>query len=114
MNYFNKPEPTIPRVKNGANGHIDQWVEACLTGIKTSSPFDYAGPLTESVLMGNLAIKAFQYKVLKEGKKPTDWAPFDYPGRRKLLWDGEAMKVTNYDKANEWVTRNYRKGWEVK
>jgi hypothetical protein len=64
--------------------------------------------------MGNLAIKAFQYKVLKDGKKPTDWAPFDYPGRRKLLWDGEAMKVTNYEKANEWVTRDYRKGWEVK
>lgn len=114
MQYFKQPEPTLPRIKNGFDGHALNWVEACLTGIKTSSPFSYAGPLTESVLMGNLAIKAFQYKVLKEGKTPNDWAPFNYPGRRKLLWDGEAMRVTNYDKANEWVTRDYRKGWEVK
>ncbi|MFP4844671.1 Gfo/Idh/MocA family protein [Winogradskyella sp. PE311] len=114
MKYFNKPEATLPRIKNGSNGHALNWVEACMTGIKTSSPFSYAGPLTESVLMGNLAIKAFQYKVLKEGKTQRDWAPFDYPGRRKLLWDGDAMRVTNYEKANEWVTRDYRKGWEVK
>ena len=112
MNYFNAPEPTIPRIKD--QNHVLNWVEACLTGIETSSPFSYAGPLTESVLMGNLAIKAFQYKVLKEGKKATDWAPFDYPGRRKLLWDGAAMRVTNYEKANEWVNGTYRKGWEVK
>ncbi len=114
MNDWKKPDPTIPRVKNGFSGHANNWVEGCLDGIPTSSPFSYAGPLTEAVLMGNLAIKAFQYKVLKEGKKPTDWAPFDYPGRRKLKWDGDAMKVTNYDKANNWVTRDYRSGWEVK
>ena len=114
MNYFNKPKPTLPRIKNGSSGHALNWVEACMTDIETSSPFSYAGPLTESVLMGNLAIKAFQYKVLKEGKTQNDWAPFDYPGRRKLLWDGPNMRVTNYEKANEWVTRDYRKGWEVK
>lgn len=114
MKYFKTPEPTLPRIKNGSSGHALNWVEACMTGIKTSSPFSYAGPLTESVLMGNLAIKAFQYKVLKEGKTQSDWAPFDYPGRRKLLWDGKAMRVTNYEKANDWVTRDYRKGWEVK
>ncbi|MBT8253445.1 MAG: Gfo/Idh/MocA family oxidoreductase [Flavobacteriaceae bacterium] len=114
MKDLKKPEPTIPRIKNGSSGHVNNWVEGCIDGIPTSSPFSYAGPLTESVLMGNLAIKAFQYKVLKDGKKPTDWAPFDYPGRRKLLWDGEAMKVTNYAKANDWVTRDYRSGWEVK
>ena len=114
MKDFKKPDPTITRIKDGFSGHASNWVDGCTTGIATSSPFSYAGPLTEAVLMGNLAIKAFQYKVLKDGKTPTDWAPFDYPGRRKLHWDGENMKVTNYDKANEWVTRNYRKGWEVK
>ncbi len=113
MEFFEGPKPSIPRIQGEGNRHAKNWVDACLNGTKTASPFSYAGPLTEAVLMGNLAIKAFQYKVLKEGKKPTDWAPFDYPGRRKLLWDGQNMRVTNYDKANEWVTREYRKGWEV-
>lgn len=111
MKYFKEPEPTIPRIKD--QNHALNFVEGCLDGIPTSSPFSYAGPLTESVLMGNLAIKAFQYKVLQEGKTANDWAPFDYPGRRKLMWDGPNMRVTNYDKANEWVKGSYRKGWEL-
>jgi hypothetical protein len=114
MDYFNKPKPTLKRIKGGMGGHINNWVEGITEGVETSSPFSYAGPLTEAVLMGNLAIKAYQHKVLKEGKTPDGWAPYAYPGRRKLLWDGENMKVTNYDKANDWVTRDYRKGWEVK
>ncbi|ETN94229.1 Predicted dehydrogenase [Zhouia amylolytica] len=104
------PPETLKRVKGT---HADNFVDGCLKGTETSSPFSYAGPLTESVLMGNLAIKAFQYKVLKDGKKPTDWAPYNYPGRKKLKWDGENMLITNYDKANEWVKGNYRKGWEL-
>ena len=36
-----------------------------------------------------------------------------YPGRRKLLWDGGAMKITNYNDANKFVTREYRNGWEI-
>ena len=64
--------------------------------------------------MGNLAIKAFQYKKLKEGKKRGDWDPFEYPARRKILWDGANMKVTNWDLANEWVKGKYSKGWELK
>ncbi|MFC4722969.1 Gfo/Idh/MocA family protein [Geojedonia litorea] len=111
MKEFIEPEARIPRIKDG---HANNWVEGCLNGTPTSSPFSYAGPLTESVLMGNLAIKAFQYKVLQDGKTANDWAPFDYPGRRKLFWDGPNMRVTNYEKANDWVTREYRKGWEVK
>jgi len=112
MKYFKTPEPTLTRIKD--QNHILNFVEGCLDGVPTSSPFSYAGPLTESVLMGNLAIKAFQYKVFKDGKKAGDWNPFDYPGRRKLLWDGPNMRVTNYDKANEWVNGTYRKGWELK
>ncbi|WP_374959701.1 Gfo/Idh/MocA family protein [Gilvibacter sp.] len=107
---FTPPPQTIKRV---TAGHAGEWVEACLNGGETSSPFSYGGPLTEAVLMGNLAIKAFQYKQLKEGKKVGDWAPYDYPGRKTILWDGDAMKVTNYDKANDWVRRNYREGFEV-
>ncbi|UNY99590.1 Gfo/Idh/MocA family oxidoreductase [Zhouia spongiae] len=104
------PPETLKRV-NGT--HADNFVDGCLKGTETSSPFSYAGPLTEAVLMGNLAIKAFQHKVLKKGKKPTDWAPYSYPGRRKLKWDGEKMLVTNFDEANNWVKGNYRKGWEL-
>lgn len=113
-NMFKAPEPTIPRVRDADNRHGANWVDACLNNKKAASSFDYSGPLTEAVLMGNLAIKAYQYKVLKEGKKPTDWSPFDYPGRRTLKWDGDNMRITNYEKANEWVTRDYRAGWEVK
>ncbi|MEO1548096.1 MAG: gfo/Idh/MocA family oxidoreductase, partial [Bacteroidota bacterium] len=92
---------------------IANFVDCCINGGTTSSDFARSGPLTETVLMGNLAVKAYQYKVLQEGKQIGDWAPYDYPGRRKLLWDGENMKITNYDKANEWVTREYRPGWEL-
>ncbi|PCE66463.1 Gfo/Idh/MocA family protein [Sediminicola luteus] len=114
MDLFKKPTPVYPRIDGGMDGHIENFVEGCLTGTKTSSDFSKAGPLTEAVLMGNLAIKSYQYKQLKPGKKIGDWAPFEYPGRRKLLWDGENMRVTNYEKANEWVKRDYRPGWELK
>ena len=108
------PKEHLKRVDGAIGGHYNNFVDGCLKGIETSSPFSYAGPLTEAVLMGNLAIKAFQYKVLQPGKKVGDWAPYDYPGRKKILWDGENMKVTNYPDANKWVTGTYRKGWELK
>ncbi|MEE9363984.1 MAG: Gfo/Idh/MocA family oxidoreductase [Cellulophaga sp.] len=114
MELFNAPEPSVKRIDKGFSGHQKNWVEGCLKGVETSSNFDKAGPLTEAVLMGNLAIRAYQHKVLKNGKKLGDWDPFNYPGRRKLLWDGENMRVTNYEKANDWIRREYRKGWEVK
>jgi hypothetical protein len=58
--------------------------------------------------MGNLAIKAYQYKERNENGRG-----FTYPGRRKIHWDGEQMNVTNWGKANEWVKGSYRKGWEL-
>jgi hypothetical protein len=39
---------------------------------------------------------------------------FDFYGRKKLLWDGNNMKITNFEEANQFVTRNYRAGWEIK
>lgn len=113
MDMFKAPEPYLKRIDGDVDGHQRNFVEGCLNGIETSSDFKRSGPLTEAVLMGNLAIKAFQYKKLKEGKKIGDWDPFEYPGRRKILWDGQNMKVTNWDKANEWVKGTYRKGWEL-
>ena len=102
------PEPYLDRIPGDTGGHQSTWVEACINGIKTSSGFERSGPLTEAVLMGNLAIKSFQYK-----KPNANGRGFVYPGRRKILWDGENMRVTNYEKANEWVQGTYRKGWEL-
>ena len=92
-------------------GHQTKWIEACKAGFNSSehkaltSSFDYSGPMTETVLMGNIAIRSYMEKKSGLGNS--------YPGRKKLLWDGEAMKITNYNDANKFVTRNYRKGWEI-
>lgn len=93
-------------------GHHRKWVDACKAGFNSkehkglTSSFDYAGPMTETVLMGNLAIRS--YMLRKEtGNK------VQYYGRKKLLWDGDNMKITNLEQANQFVTREYRKGWEM-
>jgi predicted dehydrogenase len=107
---------TIPRVEGGADGHYAQWVNACIAGYNSkeaaalSSPFSIAGPLTESILMGNLAIRSYDIKK----PRTTEKNQFDYPGRGiKLLWDGPNMKVTNFDEANQFVKRTYRNGWSL-
>jgi hypothetical protein len=86
-------------------------VNACIDGYGkgfTSSPFDYAGPFTESILIGNLALRAFTMKN-PNGKGWDD----KYLGRKKLLWDAKNLKVTNFDAANQWVKREYREGWKL-
>jgi len=98
------PEPDQPLVINGAEGHQQQWVEACKQGFGsyTSSNFEIAGPLTETVIMGNLAVLSYNYQ---EGE--------EFPGRKLLLWDGPNMKITNFEKANDFVKRTYRGGtWD--
>nr|WP_199157969.1 Gfo/Idh/MocA family oxidoreductase [Pedobacter sp. ASV2] len=96
------------RVKGGADGHYAQWVEAAIAGYgkqEVSSPFEIAGPLTEALLMANLAIRSFDIKKSVNGKD-------SYPGRyMKMLWDNDNMKITNFDEANQFVKREYRKGW---
>jgi len=98
------PDPTKPFVEKGSEGHQTQWVNACKKGYGTytSSSFDQSGPLTETVLMGNLAVLSYNYSE-KNAKGDTV-----YPGRKKLLWDGTNMKITNFDRANQFVKRNYR------
>jgi predicted dehydrogenase len=95
---------TLARVPEG---HYLQWVNACIAGYgksQLSSSFDYAGPLTETILMGNLALRSWNIKSA-DGKS--------FPGRKKLLWDAKNMKITNFDDANQFVKREYRKGWEL-
>ena len=87
----NKPPQTLKRIKTSHEGN---WIEACKTGGQATSNFDYAGPFTEMVTMGNLAIR------------PENVG-------KKLLWDGENMRVTNDEKANDHVQMHYRKGWSL-
>ncbi len=108
MKDFTPPPEKYARIKGDIGGHQRNWVEACLEGTSTSSDFKRSGPLTEAVLMGNLAIKSFQYKIPNKNGRG-----FEYPGRRKIKWDGEKMEVTNYKKANDWVKGHYRPGWEL-
>ncbi len=106
-------EKTMPKekIKRVPEGHHLQWVNACIAGYgkgETSSPFSYAGPFTESVLMGNLAIRSW----LMKNPKLTGWGD-KYLGRKKLLWDAANMKVTNFEEANQFVKREYRNGWDL-
>jgi len=99
------------KIKRVPEGHYIQWVNACIAGYGkgvTSSPFEYAGPFTESILMGNLAIRSW----MMLNPKRKGWED-KYVGRKKLLWDAENMKVTNFDEANEFVKRSYREGWSL-
>ena len=103
---------TIARVPGGAEGHYAQWVEACIAGYgkkEVSSPFTIAGPLTEALLMANLAIRGADIR-----KPRDDGKGFTFPGRNiKLLWDNQNMRVTNFDDVNQFVKREYRKGWTL-
>ena len=87
MKGFKPPEPFLPR---GVN-HYQEWIRACKGGPKPLANFDYAGPLTEMVLLGNVAMRI----------------------GRKLIWDGPNMKVTNVPEANEYLQRQYRQGWTL-
>ena len=108
-----KVPQTIARVPGGDDGHYAQWVEGAIAGYgknQMSSPFEIAGPLTEALLMANLAIRGFDIR------KPRRQMArgFDYPGRYiELLWDNENMKVTNFDDVNQFIKRDYRKGFNL-
>ncbi|NND96968.1 MAG: Gfo/Idh/MocA family oxidoreductase [Pirellulaceae bacterium] len=72
--------------------HYHGWVDGCLSGEQPSDGFDYGAKLTESVLLGNIAVR---YR------------------NESLQWDETAMKITNNDAANKWLKRDYRDGWDI-
>ena len=77
----------------GEANHYHDWVDACLSGnTEISDNFAYAGPLTETVQLGNVAAR--------------------FPGET-LQWDAAKLRVTNLEEANQYLTREYREGWEV-
>ena len=112
MEYEEMPAETEVRVPEG---HYVQWVNAAMAGYgnaKTSSPFSYAGPFTESILMGNLAINAYNLKN-PDMENDNFWSGnARFIGRKQLLWDGANMKITNLQEANQWVKREYRGNWD--
>lgn len=105
--------PEVEKSDEPEYGHHRKWVDACKAGFGSeehkalTSSFDYAGPMTETVLMGNLAIRSYML-----GKK-NERGRMEFFARKKLLWDGENMRITNLEEANQFVTRTYREGWKV-
>lgn len=101
------PKSKFDFVEGGSEGHQQQWVKACKEGYGayTSSSFDKSGPLTETVLMGNLAVHSYNhFDTDGKGNKK-------FNGRKQLLWDGENMRITNFEPANQFVKRQYRGNW---
>src|SRR5262249_39124647 len=86
-----KPEK-LPVNAKGDPGMKREWVDAMNGGQPPYSNFDFAGMLTETILLGNIAIRLTG---------------------EKLEWDGPALKFTNSAKANQYINYEYRKGWSL-
>jgi predicted dehydrogenase len=84
---FQPPRPSIPE----SIGHHREWVEACKGNGTTSCSFDYAGALTETVLLGNVAYRLGQ---------PLDW-------------DAQALRARNAPDADRFLRKEYRKPWTL-
>ncbi|HEV3204178.1 MAG TPA: Gfo/Idh/MocA family oxidoreductase [Gemmataceae bacterium] len=89
---YKVPEPSLPRNGKGDDGMKGEWVAAIKGGPPAMSNFDYAAMLTETILLGNIAIRC-------QGKK--------------LQWDGPSLKFTNSSEANNYIKTEYRKGWTL-
>ena len=84
---FEPPKPWIPP----SIGHHQEWLHACKTGAPTTCDFAYAGPLTESNHLGNVAYRANQ----------------------RIEWDAATMRIPNAPEAEQFLGRTYRKGWTL-
>lgn len=86
---YTMPDPWLARVPKG--NHYHNWLDAIKNDTEACSHFAYAGPFTEMVLLGNVAIRS--------GKK--------------LMWDANQLKFTNDASANDLLHIEYRDGWEL-
>ena len=92
-------------------GHQSHWIDAIKEGYGSekhkmlTSNFDFAGPLSEIVLLGNVALRS---NYLKRSKRSNVFI-----GKKQLLYDNKNMIITNLDEANQFLTRDYRTGWEL-
>lgn len=90
MKEIGRPKPILER----SPGHVEEWLLAVIGEKPLDFPksnFAYAGPMTETILLGNIALRV---------------------GRR-LEWDGPNLRFTNLTDANQFVTKEYRSGWKV-
>lgn len=83
---------TLPRNGGGDLGQKREWVEAIKGGPAALANFDYAGMLTETILLGNVAMRA---------------------GNKKFQWDGPNLKPVGCPEAEPYINMEYRKGWEL-
>jgi predicted dehydrogenase len=88
----------VPKTLPRSPGHHKEWAIACKGGPPAGSNFDWAGPLAEAVLLGNVALRVQLREELT---------------RVRLLWDSQAFKFTNLEEANRFLRREYRKGWSL-
>lgn len=90
---MNKTKPEkLPVNNRGDGGQKTEWIEAIKGGPAAYSNFDFAAMLTETILLGNIAIRL---------------------SGEKLVWDGPNLKFTNNAKANGYLHYEYRKGWTL-
>lgn len=85
-----QPEETYERVEGEV--HEMNWARAIRGEAEPTSPFSMAGPLTETMLLGIVSLRA---------------------GNRKLRWDAQNMRVTNIEEANQYLRREPRDGWAL-
>jgi predicted dehydrogenase len=91
---YTAPAPTIP----SSPGHEEEWIRACKGGAPGGSDFEWAGPLTETVLLGNIVLRS----ELKEKLSGM-----------VLEWDPEKFSFTNLPEADVFLKNEYRKGWSL-
>jgi predicted dehydrogenase len=88
---FEDPKPTLPRA---TGGHHREWIDAIRGGRPAMSNFvDYACQLTETVLLGNVAIRC---------------------NGQRVVWNAEKMQAVDLPAADRFIKREYRKGWELR
>jgi len=88
MQSYQRPPKILPRVPDS---HEQDWVRACKGGPPAGANFEYAGPLTEICLLGNIA------------KRVDD----------RIEWDAAHLRVLNHPAANQYVRTEYRAGWSL-
>jgi len=91
---YEVPEPSIA----SSPGQYKEWIDACKGGVKAGSSFEWAGPLTETVLLGNIALRP-------ELREKLSFEPLNY--------DPVAMKFPNMPEADKFLHYAYRDGWKL-
>jgi predicted dehydrogenase len=96
---YRAPAETLPR----SPGHHREWVDACRGGRPAMSNFDYAARLTETALLGNVALRVSTRQEV-DGREV-------FIGR--ITWDAQNMRATGTPQADQYIRREYRRGWAL-